>query len=152
MKLSLSVLSCLLAVVPVSCGALGGNQPTVDTSAASLPSIDTSSASMPSVDIGAMLGGITDQPSAEAAKSPLEAAVTQLKTALGAAETAAKVEQTAGTTDAAGARSMLDGVLAKFGLGAGTADQITALLQNDQVKAVLGSTLEQLKGLLPTGS
>jgi len=142
MKLSRIVLSSFLALVAAGCGALGGNQPTGGTSAAS----------MPSVDIGALLGGITDQSSAEKAKSPLETAVTQLKTALGAAETQAKVEQTAGTTDAAGARSMLDGVLAKFGLGADTADQITALLQNEQVKAVLGSTLEQLKGLLPTGS
>lgn len=141
MKLSRIVLSSFLALVSASCGALGGNQPT-----------GTSAASMPSVDIGALLGGITDQASAEKAKSPLETAVAQLKTALGTAETQAKVEQTAGTTDAAGARSMLDGVLAKFGLGAGTADQITALLQNEQVKAVLGSTLEQLKGLLPTGS
>lgn len=144
MKRTLAVLflPLVFAVVPAGCNALGGNQPAAGSAMADLGSVD----------IGALLGGIADQASAEAAKSPLDTAVAQLKTALGAAEAKAQVEQAAGTTDAAGARSMLDGVLARFGIGAGTADQIAALLQNDQVKAVLGSTLEQLKGLLPTGS
>ncbi len=152
MKPSLLVLSFLFAVVPASCGALGGNTPTVDTPPVSVPSIEAPSVSTPTVDIGSLLGGITDQPSAEAAKAPLESAVPQLQTALDAANAKGKLDQAAGTTDAAGVSSMLDGVLAKFGLGAGTVDQIGALLQNEQVKSVLGPTLEQLKGLLSVGS
>lgn len=99
-----------------------------------------------------MLGGITDQPWAEAAKAPLESAVPQLQTALDAANAKGRLDQAAGTTDAAGVRSMLDGVLAKFGLGAGTVEPDRCTAADEQVKSVLGPTLEQLKGLLSVGS
>lgn len=146
MKLSL-VLPLFALVTFAGCGLLGGNEaPAVPatTDAAAAPAA-------PSIDLGKLLGGITDGSTATAAKSPLESAVAQLKTALAGADAKAKVDAATGNADASGGKKMVDEVLAKFGLGGETVGQITALLQNEQVKAVLGPTLEQLKSLLPAG-
>lgn len=130
------------------CGLLGGS----DVPAApAVPGDTTAAPAAPTVDLGKLLAGITDGTSATAAKSPLESAVEQLKAALAGADAKAKVEAATGRADAAGGKQLVDDVLAKFGLGGETVSQITALLQNEQVKAVLGPTLEQLKSLLPAG-
>ena len=105
----------------------------------------------PTIALGKLLGGIPDGGTATAAKSPLESAIAQLKAALAGADAKAKVDAAAGNADASAGKKLVDEVLAKFGLGSGTVGQITALLQNEQVKAVLGPTLEQLKSLLPAG-
>ncbi len=147
MKLSsVFLLPSLLALA--GCGLLGGNDaaaaPAVPTDAAAAPAA-------PTIDLGKLLGGITDGDTATAAKSPIESAVAQLKAALSGANAKAQVDAATGNADAAGGKKLVDEVLAKFGLGGETVGQITALLQNEQVKAVLGPTLEQLKSLLPAG-
>lgn len=147
MKLSLAFpLVSLLTFA--GCGMLGGNEvpatPAMPSDAAAAPVA-------PTIDLGKLLGGITDSNTASAAKSPLESAVAQLKTALAGADAKAKIDATTGNADASGGKKLVDEVLAKFGIGGETVGQITALLQNEQVKAVLGPTLEQLKSLLPAG-
>lgn len=130
------------------CGLLGSS----DVPAApALPGDATATPAAPTVDLGKLLAGITDGSTATAAKSPLESAVEQLKAALAGADAKAKVDTATGRADAAGGAKLVDEVLAKFGLGGETVGQITALLQNEQVKAVLGPTLEGLKSLLPAG-
>lgn len=114
-----------------------------------------STAELPTVDLGSMLGGVTDQASAEAAKNPLTDAVGKLQAALDGAKAKTNLESTAGATGATGAAggtsNWSNDVLAKFGIGSGTVDQIRSLLANEQVKAVLGPTLEKLQGLLAGG-
>lgn len=147
MKLSLALpLFSLLTLA--GCGLLGGNDA---TAASTMPKDAAAAQAAPTIDLGKLLGGITDGNTATAAKSPLESAVAQLKTALAGADAKAKVDAAAGNADASAGKKMVDDVLAKFGLGGETVGQITALLQNEQVKAVLGPTLEQLKSLLPAG-
>ena len=152
MKLSLVTIPTLF--LSTACSLLGGGNevPTKNVDPAALQAQAQAATAAPSIDLGKLLGGITDTSSATAAKSPLETAVAQLKTALTSADAKAKIEATAGgSADASGGKKMVDEVLAKFGLGSGTVAQITSLLQNEQVKAVLGPTLEQLKGMLPAG-
>lgn len=152
MKLSLVTLPALFLFT--ACSLLGGGNevPTKSVDPSAMQAEAQAAAKAPSIDLGKLLGGITDTSSATAAKSPLENAVAQLKSALAGADAKAKVEAAAGgSADASGGKKMVDEVLAKFGLGSGTVAQITSLLQNEQVKAVLGPTLEQLKGLLPAG-
>lgn len=147
MKLSLALPAFALLTL-ASCGLLGGNDapatPAMPNDAAATPAA-------PTIDLGKLLAGITDGNTATAAKSPLESAVAQLKTALAGADAKSKVDAATGNADASGGKKLVDEVLAKFGLGGETVGQITALLQNEQVKAVLGPTLEQLKSLLPAG-
>jgi hypothetical protein len=98
------------------------------------------------VDLGKLLAGIKDGPSAQAAKSPLEAGIAQLKTALAGA----KQPAAGGTTGAAGgANNMVADVLAKFGLGSGSLGVINALMQNQAVTAAIGPALQSLKSLIP---
>lgn len=148
---SLFLLPSLLVVA--GCGLLGGNEaPTKSVEPGAMAgAAPAAPANAPAIDLGKLLAGITDGGTATAAKSPLESAVEQLKAALAGADAKTKVDAATGNADAAGGRKLVDEVLAKFGIGGETVGQITALLQNEQVKAVLGSTLEQLKSLLPAG-
>lgn len=148
MKRSIVFLLPSLLVV-AGCGLLGGNDAPVKSVEPS--AIPGAAPAAPTIDLGKLLAGITDGGTATAAKSPLESAVAQLKAALAGADAKAKVDAATGNADAAGGKKLVDEVLAKFGLGGETVGQITALLQNEQVKAVLGPTLEQLKSLLPAG-
>jgi hypothetical protein len=144
---SLFLLPSLLVVA--GCGLFGGND--APTKSVDPAAIAGEAPAAPTIDLGKLLGGITDGGTATAAKSPLESAIAQLKAALAGADAKAKVDAAAGNADASAGKKLVDEVLAKFGLGSGTVGQITALLQNEQVKAVLGPTLEQLKSLLPAG-
>lgn len=97
----------------------------------------------PSVaDLGKLLGGIKDAATAEAAKAPLDAIVQQLQTTKSVAPGAV-------TPDSLGGLGKLAGdAAAKLGVSADTMKQITTLLDNPSVKAVIGPTLEKLQGLL----
>lgn len=142
----------LLLVALTACNLVEGQpMPTKNVDAGALQEQATAAAGkaeMPAVDLGSLLGGVTDQASAESAKQPLGDAVGKLETALEGQK--AKANLDAATSAAGGTSSSWStDVLGKFGLGSGTADQIRALLANEQVKAVLGPTLEKLQGLLP---
>lgn len=89
-----------------------------------------------------MLGGITDKASAEQAKGPLDGAIAQLKAAMAGAQ--GEAEQAAGEGP-----SMMETVLAQFGIGPETVGVIEGLMAKPEIQAVLGSTLQQLKGLIP---
>ena len=142
---------CLL-VFTAACDALG-NSTTKSVDPNALPGAAGAAANgaeVPSVDLGKLLGGITDGPTAAAAKGPLEAALGQLKNALAGADAKAKVESAASGADpVSSGKQMAMDVLAKFGLGAGTVDTITGLLDNPAVKSAIGPMLEQLKGMIP---
>ncbi len=89
-----------------------------------------------------LLAGITNSATATSAKAPLEALVQQLQTQKAAAAPAAKTDTLGGlgklATEAA----------AKVGLSPELTKQIGTLLENPEVKAVLGQTLEKLQGLM----
>lgn len=102
------------------------------------------------VDLGRLLAGIQDGPTAEAAKGPLTAALPQLQSALAGAKAGGEAAGAGSAEAGAGANKMVQDVLAKFGLGAGTVDTITGLLGNPAVKSAIGPLLDQLKGLLPS--
>jgi hypothetical protein len=98
-----------------------------------------------SVNIGAMLASITDGQSATEAKPALDGAVAQLsaalKSAAGDATSSAEAKTAEGT-------SMMNSVLAQFGIGPETTGTITSLLAIPEVKSVLGGTLQQLMGMI----
>ena len=130
-----SSLACLFLFTIPACSLFeGGNQPT--------KSVAPGAMNAGGVDIGKLLGGITDAPTANAAKGPLEGAIAQLKNALAGANAGS-----GGSADMA--KKLTGDVLAKFGLGAGTMDTITSLMNNAAVKSAIGPMLEQLKSLIP---
>jgi hypothetical protein len=103
----------------------------------------TKSVAAGAIDVNKLLGGITDGPSAEAAKGPLDAAIASLKGMLTTGD---------GTTAEAsgGMKQLGTDALAKFGISGDTLGMITGLLANPAVASVIGPTLNQLKSLLPT--
>jgi hypothetical protein len=138
----LLAVAALLVFATPACESTGGGVPATSTATAA-----------PSVDIAKLLGGVTDGPSAEAAKGPLEGAIAALKTALAGATAGAKAE--AATTGAtpeqteSKVKQVTTDVLTKFGLGADSAGMIGGLLGNPAVVGAIGPLLEQLKGMLP---
>jgi len=122
MKLATKTALLSLFLLP-ACEMLGGDN-------ATLPNIQE------------LLGGITDKASAEQAKGPLDGAVAQLQAALGGA-------QAEGEQKAEEGNSMVQTVLAQFGVGAETVGMIEELMAKPEIQAVLGQTLQQLKGLIP---
>ncbi|MBL9079389.1 MAG: hypothetical protein JNL08_17945 [Planctomycetes bacterium] len=108
---------------------------------------DVAAAAAPaqSFDINKILAGIKDQPTAEAAKGPLEGAIASLKSLVGGGAAA----PTEGATEASGGMKQLGSdVLAKFGIDGATIGTITGLLQNPAVAGAIGPLLNQLKGLI----
>lgn len=97
-----------------------------------------------SFDINKILGGITDKPSAEAAKGPLESAVASLKGMLGTDSAAGGAPAEA----SGGMKKVSADVLATFGVTGDTMGMITGLLGNPAVTAVIGPVLNQLKGMI----
>ncbi len=120
MKLATYTVLLAMILLTPACEMLGG-----DTAAA--PNITE------------LLAGITDMQSAEQAKAPLESAVSQLQSALSS-------KMGAGTESGG---SMVDSVLAQFGITPETKNMITGLLGNDAIRGAIGPTLETLQGLLP---
>jgi len=90
-------------------------------------------------DLGKLLSGITDGPTATAAKGKLETLVGSLKSAAGSAPAAGGL----------GELGKLAGQAAtKLGVSPEVMQQITALLANPAVKDAIGPVLEQLQSLL----
>jgi FMN-dependent NADH-azoreductase len=102
------------------------------------------SATMPNIQ--EMLAGVTDEASAQQAKGPLDSAVAQLKAALATAQGQGEGE---GEAAAGEGQSMMQSVLGQFGIGPETVGMIEGLMAKPEIQAVLGQTLEQLKGLIP---
>lgn len=128
---------------PATPPAAGQPQPAAPNAGAPVVNKAPEAAAAPSVaDLGKVLAGIKDGPTAEAAKAPLAAIVQQLEAAKKAAPAAAGTEALSGLGKLAGDAA------AKLGVSAETTKQITALLDNPSVKAVIGPTLEKLQGLL----
>lgn len=126
-----------------ACGGEAGAAATPDATASSL---------------NELLAGITDAETAKAAKSQLESLTKDLSTGMeslkSAGEAAAKDTGNAlndmankVTEGAKAAMSQLSPELQKS-LG-GLQEQITRLMNNEEIKQVLGPMLEKLKGLLP---
>lgn len=128
MKIATNALLFALLLLTPACEMLGGQ-----------------GGSMP--DINGLLAGITDQQTAEESKPALDGAVAQLKLALQGNADAGKQAADEAAEQGGG---MVNTVLAQFGIDAQTAGMITGLLENEAVQGVLGKTLEELKGLLPS--
>lgn len=84
------------------------------------------------------LAGISDGPTATAAKGKLETLIADLKTSLG---------------ELSGSGNLMESVSAKFGankdqLMKAVSDRVGTLMGNEQVKAAIGPVLEQLQSLL----
>jgi hypothetical protein len=126
MKTHLLTLVLLTSLPFAGCGMTGN-----DTAA-------TKSLAVGSVDVNKLLASITDGPTAEAAKGPLDSVVASLKGLAGGAVAEA-------TT---GAKKIGADTLAKYGISGETLGMITGLLGNPAVTSVIGPTLNQLKGLL----
>lgn len=94
-----------------------------------------------SININSLLAGITDATTAQDAKPALDAAVAQLSVAVQGAKSEAA------STEAEG-QDMVTSVLSQFGVSGETAGTVNTLLENPAVAGVLGSTLEQLMGLV----
>ena len=128
--------------------AVGQQQPAApktETPAVKAPA--PAAAATPAIaDLPKVLAGIKDAATAEAAKAPLDAIVQQLQTAKAAAPAAAA--PAAGTEALGGLSKMATDAAAKLGVSADTVAQITTLLANPAIKAVIGPTLEKLQGLL----
>jgi len=135
MKFATNALFLALLVLTPACEMLGGDKQSTP-------------------DINGLLAGITDQQSAEEAKPMLDSAVEKLRIALAGAQATADegAEATEASANEAAAEggSMVQTVLAQFGIGPETAGMIDGLLANEAVQGVLGQTLESLKGLLPS--
>lgn len=130
MKLHLALLS-LLTLMPFAACGMTGSDTAATTSAAA--------GAMGGIDVNKLLAGITDGKSAEAAKGPLDSVVASLKGMVGGG----------GAADATtGTKKLSSDALAKFGISADTMGLITSLLGNPAVTAVIGPTLNQLKGLI----
>lgn len=131
MKHHITVLT-LLAVLPFAgCGMTGS-----DTA----PTKSVATGAMGAIDVNKLLAGITDGPTAEAAKGPLDAVIASLKSMTDGAVADA-------TT---GAKKLSTDALAKYGITGETMGMITSLLANPTVSSLIGPTLNQLKSLLPT--
>ena len=141
---SAPILTALLLLVP-ACQLFGGGETKKSVAPTALGQPD---ANANAVDIGKLLAGVTDGTTATAAKGPLDAAVQKLKDALAGAQGSGAA---AGSSGGDMTKQAMTAVLTKFGIGAGTIGTIDSLLGNDAVKAVLGKSLEQLKGLIPAG-
>jgi hypothetical protein len=84
------------------------------------------------------LAGITDGPTATAAKAKLETLIADLKTSLG---------------ELANSGKLMEAVSAKFGankdqLMSAVSTRVQALMNNEQVKAAIGPVLQQLQNLV----
>ncbi|MBL8729839.1 MAG: hypothetical protein JNM25_15535 [Planctomycetes bacterium] len=120
----------LLACIPFAgCGMTGNDAQTTKSVA---------SGALDSVDVNKLLAGITDGVTAEAAKGPLDSVVASLKGMAGGAVADAT----------SGVKKLGADTLAKYGITGETMGLITGLLDNPAVTAVIGPTLNQLKGLL----
>lgn len=125
-----ALLFALLACLPfVACGMTHQDAPATKSVA---------SGALPSTDVNQLLAGITDGPSAEAAKGPLDAIVASLKgvTAGAVADATSGVKKLGADT------------LAKYGINGETMGMINGLLANPAVSSLIGPTLNQLKGLI----
>lgn len=101
-------------------------------------------------DIGKLLAGVKDVSTANAAKGPLDAAIGKLKDALGGIPGQAQQQVNATGGDLKSITSSLtSNLLSSFGLGAGTMSVLNSLMGNASIAGVLGSSLTQLKNLLP---
>lgn len=128
--------SLLLATTFAACGSMSTDAANNTANAA---------AATKSFDVNKLLGGISDKPTAEAAKGPLEAVVAQLKGLMGGASNPAA----GGAADAStGMKKLSTDVLAKFGISGDTVGMITGLLGNPAVSGAIGPVLNQLKGLI----
>lgn len=95
-------------------------------------------------DLGKVLGGITDGPTAQAAKSKIESLIQQLKAAKNVATSGQLGGDLGKIAGAAAAKAGVD----LTALKAEAKKQVDSLLGNASIKAAIGPTLEQLKGLL----
>jgi hypothetical protein len=109
--------------------------------ATAAPAGGTSSAS----DLAKVLGGITDETTAKAAKPALDSILASLQSVQnlvgGAAQAGTAAPATAGGLDLAKAAGA---ALSRVGVGADTVQQIQKLLQDPAIKGAIGATLEAL--------
>lgn len=117
-------------------GAAPQQTPTAPAAGKAAPAATPAIADLPKV-----LAGIKDAASAEAAKGPLEGIVQQLE----AAKSKAAAAPAAAGTDLG---KLAGETATKLGISPDTVAQVTALLANPAIKAVIGPTLEKLQGLL----